>query len=496
MLLLPLLLQARAMEGVQCMPGVDTLLMHLLIDLGAAREAAAFAAVPHHVAAAAAAPRLQAAGWHHALAALWAAAGDAPAALGVWEQLISGRLPPGDASTAAAQRREALGAAAALLRDRAACDDALALACLAWLLPASQPEALGVLAARELAPADVLPLLPPEGDARWRYLLHLATDGASADPGVHTQLATALAAAIFRAAPALRRAEDAPPRLTPPRGPPVPLLPGGEVSVAALVSGGRPPDPAAAAADAAGDAGDARQPAAALRARLRLHLDGSRLWDPAAVGAALAGSALHEEQAVLHAARGDHPAALRALALTLRDVGAAEAYAAARLPPGEHRLLLHLVLSPGGGEAPRWADACHVVAALGASLDPLDVLEALPGDTPLAAAAAVVSPMLRERVHRRRQGQVAASLHRARAARAAAARAAAEAVGVTVDDARACPDCRLRLGGKVFVALRARDGAGDAEPAAVCFNCWRKRGGGGEGGGGLLAAGGVLAPGG
>lgn len=46
-------------EGVACLEGVDSLILHLLIDLGAVREVAAFAAVPNSAAAEAVAARLQ-----------------------------------------------------------------------------------------------------------------------------------------------------------------------------------------------------------------------------------------------------------------------------------------------------------------------------------------------------------------------------------------------------------------------------------------------------
>lgn len=58
--------------------------------------------------------------------------------------------------------------------------------------------------------------------------------------------------------------------------------------------------------------------------------------------------------------------ALRVLALTLRDVAAAEAYARAHLEPPQFRALLQLVLEPGPGLEPRWDDACYLLAALGA----------------------------------------------------------------------------------------------------------------------------------
>lgn len=50
------------LEGVTCLPGIDTLLLLLLADLGDARQVAAFAAIPNQVDVAAVAPRLQVGG--------------------------------------------------------------------------------------------------------------------------------------------------------------------------------------------------------------------------------------------------------------------------------------------------------------------------------------------------------------------------------------------------------------------------------------------------
>lgn len=461
--------------GVEHLDGVDTLLFHMLLDLGAAEEATAFAAVPNQADIDLLLPRLQQAGWHHALAMLWAARGAATAALEVWRRIAGGEIALGPPESSAAQQQEALISAAALLKDQTACTDTAVLSCVPWLLEASQKAALDVLSARELVPADVLPMLPPDSDARWRYLSHLAVQGRSSDPAIHTELAKALVAAIFRAAPQLRHAEAAAP--VRPRRTVPPLvaahLAGSRApfSVAALVSGGSAPVP-----EGAGSLVDS------LRLQLRLHLEQSPLWDRAVVASCLAGCALFEEAAVMHAAVHDHVAALRVLALTLRDVGAAEAYAAALLPPSEHHLLLQLVLNPGGGAAPRWDDASHVVTALGGTLNPLDVVQELPPEMPLDVAVRVVTPMLQERVHRRRQSQVVAALHRARVAASAVGRVQVEAGRVTVEESRACLDCHLRLGGKVFVVLPPEDGrqqergdGGNAEPAAVCFNCWHRR---------------------
>ena len=50
---------------------------------------------------------------------------------------------------------------------------------------------------------------------------------------------------------------------------------------------------------------------------------------------------------------------------------------------------------------------------VGAHLDPTRVLDALAEDMPLALAVDTLARMMRERLHRRRQGQIVRNLHRA-----------------------------------------------------------------------------------
>lgn len=223
---------------------------------------------------------------------------------------------PADPAVQAAERAEALESAAALLREPSACPEATLVAYIPWLLGASHPTALGVLTARSLEPAAVLPLLPPESDVRWQYLAHLVGGGrevapGAADPALHTELATQLAAAILRADPVLQSTE-APPggsrQRRPGSGRPGSgrrascgggLHRSGSVSgrrgrlsrtsTAALVSGGSL-EPWAGAT-----------PADAMRLRLRAHLQESSLYDADTVLRALQGTGLHEELVVLHA---------------------------------------------------------------------------------------------------------------------------------------------------------------------------------------------------
>ena len=65
---------------------------------------------------------------------------------------------------------------------------------------------------------------------------------------------------------------------------------------------------------------------------------------------------------------GDDTAALRILAIELRDMVGAEQYCAQQASKGgqaSYALLLEMLLHPGQGRPPMLAQACHLLAAQG-----------------------------------------------------------------------------------------------------------------------------------
>ena len=542
------LFRARVLPEVSTLDGVDTLLMHLLIDLEAAQEAAAFAAVvPHAIVPELVAERLEKVGWRHALAILWAATGNAEPALKIWKELIdSSSASTIDSSSTGTisrtarstetelslrERQEAIHGVSSLLQSQETCPDIhLVLLYIPWLLKVSSADASHVLSSRQdLKFQNILPSLPMGEETRWRYLEHLislespsiaAVDDDDDDINrselkfLHTELAEALIAAIFKISPELKEEEEEPierssgsgsydgdqqqrNRVARHRSVLPMVLPQAAthtidnngtstmttsppLSVAALVSGMRPPNPE--------DAVDATE---SLRFRLRSHLEISLNIDYTQILSSLQGTSLLEEIAVVHWRQGDHKAVLRVLAVALNDVNAAVCYASVYLPPEDHRMLLNLLLNPEESgnklstevQQPRWEDACRVVALLGNTLDSLEVVRAAPEGMPMPAAVKLMAPLLRERVHRRRNGQLTAALHRSQAASGAVTLAAVQEQQVVVDEGRACPDCHLRLGGKVFVVVQQQqqqqqqqqETAPPPPPNVFCLSCWNKR---------------------
>ncbi|EFJ47553.1 hypothetical protein VOLCADRAFT_91994 [Volvox carteri f. nagariensis] len=210
--------------------------------------------------------------------------------------------------------------------------------------------------------------------------------------------------------------------------------------------------PTAAAAAAAGGLGDSLSLLRALsrsgdgagmgtlmglRAVLQHHLYCSKLYDAAIV-------------LQLHCRQGDHPAALAVLALQLADVDGAICYCRSRCGQEGWLALLDLLLRPGGGREPDYGAACRVLAAEGAALAPLQVLEALNDDMPLHLAQGTLSRMVGSVQHRKRQGQILRALHRAQNLALRAEVAHLQASRVVLTDESLCPGCQRPLTTQVF----------------------------------------------
>ncbi|KAK9839815.1 hypothetical protein WJX81_003522 [Elliptochloris bilobata] len=442
------LLEVRERPGVEALDGVDALAATLLAEQGAAGRLEGLLAAPNAAPLAAVACALRRCGRWHALALLSARRGDVEGALRLWQDLASGAIKEAPAQSGAVAEAAAGGGggaaavavahAAALLADEAAVADALALRCLDWLLDAAPDRTLGVLTARQRLPVEpALALLRRRSEPLLRsYLEHLVLDRGDPDAALHTELALALVVAALR------------------------LMPPPNVSMLAWQRACAARERDAAGGAAAEELRGLRGRLCALLAREPARYDLGRLL------AAVAPTELWDEQVVLHQKLGDHGAALRVLALVLGDIRAAEAYCT-RWAGGEgHLALLDALLRPGDGRPPLYAEACHLLAAQGAHLDPRRVLDALAPDMPLALAAGTLAAMTRTALHRRRAGTLSRALHRACHLSAAAERAELMSRRVVVTEERACRLCHARIGTKMSAVF--------PNGLLVCYKCLRK----------------------
>lgn len=508
--LIEYLLRARELPGIVHLDGIDTLLMHLFIDLRMHEQAAAFASMPNKVVLESVAPRLEQLGWHHSRATLTAARGHVPEALAIWKHIICSEQEDERHSPLEEwELKEARSSILSQLSDASSCSPSLALEYLPWALETFSEEVGKVLSSRrDFEPSVVLPLLKEGSTARWQYLSHLIEVEGMNDPYIHTMFALDLIKSIFSLKPSLQyplpvhssqpsklskdhgegTGDDQP---TPANGDailvrrttPIALVQSPNLSISHLVS-----------YDDNDDDGKLEDKLMIdnvhrLRLKLRNHLEISSLWDEEKVFSLIQHSSLYEETVVVAWKTGDHRLALRILAMTLRDVGAAIQYASAYLAPEQHVDLLHMLLRPEDGSTPRWEDACCVVSAMGEALDPVEVLKVVPDSMPMPAVLHLVSPMLRERVHRRRSGQMTVAMLKCRAVKSSRNLVSVHSLSVIVNEQSTCSDCHLRIGGKVFVVLPTKSISeaahkaitnnnshlGGEEITILCFSCWNKR---------------------
>lgn len=435
------LLEVREREGVDAADGIDTLLVYLLAELDDDSRLASFAEGPQKVTPDVVAGLLQRKGQSDTLAQLYAAAGQPAAGLALWKEIADENQ--GAEGERLKRQQSAVQRATKVLLNRHAAPTAVVLTYLPWLISASPKHALSVLKTREVDDETGLKLVRGDGgspDLLWRYLDYLVCQQGSSQAALHTELALTLA--------------DVALHLLPP-----PQTSGGDVEASPASNQGHQ-----AAVNQTGS------PALAeVQGRLRSFLKQSSRYDARLVLARIRGTPLWQEQVILHSKVGDDTAALRILAIELEDMVEAERYCAEQgLKGGQatHALLLHMLLHPGQGRPPMFAQACHLLAAQGADLDPLQVLGALSEEMPLSAGVDILSHLLCERLHRRRQGSIVRSLHKACTLSASVDRAELFSRRAVTSEERACAMCHTRIGSKIFAVY--------PDGTLVCYRCYKK----------------------
>lgn len=421
--------------------GVDTLLLQLFLKLGATDEMECFAASENSCLVEEVEDLLQKSGKLRTLGFLYETKGMVEQALQVWQTLAdcndcmpvhARRLQEikstGQIQTPILQLASA-GEAARLLEGSS--DGSLVLTHLKWILRVSKDLAIQVLSSarreRPIPPDDVLlGLDASEVYVRQRYLQWLVQEKKEENSHYHTLLAVSLAKS------AMESLENA--------------------AVDTKASEERVP-----AKDSNGS-----------RERLQEFLESSDKYDPSTVLALILDSDFWREQATLYRKLGDEVRVFQILALKLGDIEAAEHYCTELGRPDAYMRLLDMYLRPGEGREPMYSAAVHLLQLHGTSLDPLQVLEALPPDMPLQLAYGTIARMFRSRAHTHRQGQVVRHLTRAENFEARLSRLEQRNRHTLITDQSSCGSCSSRFGTKLFALY--------PNGSVVCYKCFRNSG--------------------
>lgn len=506
--------------------GVDTLLMHLYCQLGAAAEIQQLASRPNSCLIEDLEGPLRKGGHLEALAWLLEGKGQLERAVSVWADLARGDvMASSHTGESGGQEAQAKALAEVTRLLHVSSDRSLIFEHCQWIVGMDPEKVLAVLTSPErralLLPRDVLELLSPSEHPllRLRYLHWLVQHQGSTRSTHHTAYACSLAdVSALELPPCCKQPADVSgtsvDSWSAPARPSGQLLLSGCLDCAAVAS-------ASAAATAEGDGpallrtpstgsslartgserraaedaldaspplvgaaigrsdsrGGARGPTTSggsprfgsTREHLQALLQASRSYDTPAVLAHVQGLPLWMEQVLLLRRSGDHKAALRILALELGDSRGAERYCAELSDPEPYyMLLLELYLQPGGGREPLHTAAVRLLHCHAAHLDPLKVLEALAPSTSLQKVTSTLALLLRERTHRHRQGQIVRQLARADNLAARVDRIKERSRHAVVSEDRACRACHNRLGTKLFALL--------PNDVIVCYQCLRRLG--------------------
>lgn len=402
--------------------GVDWLLLRLLDDLDDSELVERLCAGSNALDVNEASEMLEGAGRLHALALLLRAKGQQLKALDVWCDIGEARrrdssLPAADAGTEPQRAADcALSTLRELSRDveGSGAARASALRVFPWLLSHAPREALALLLGGGYPEADTVALLETHAgaDVQWRYLHHAVVRSGVRDELLHTKLG-------LKMVEALRSSEYAP---------------GEELD--------------------------------GVRSLLQSFLRSSDLYDTNILLDALAGADLAAEKVAVFTRRGEHENALRTLAVDVGDIEAAELYCSQHGGQESYMLLLEMLLNPQGGEPPRYDHAIRILSAREACIDPCQLLDTLPDNMPLPLAAGTIERILKERLHRKRLGQIERGLARARESSATAETVLVQRRAVTVTHETVCDVCTTRLGTKVFARY--------PNNVLACYRCYRK----------------------
>ncbi|KAI5072328.1 hypothetical protein GOP47_0012434 [Adiantum capillus-veneris] len=423
--------------------GVDTLLMHLFLKLGATDEMESFAASENSCHVEELEDMLHQSGRLRTLGFLYESKGMVEKALQVWQTLADSSNTR--ISVPARRMQEiknfnetenpGLQLAAAREASRlleASQDGVLVLKHLKWILNVSQDLGIQILSSskreRSIPPDVVLSELDPsQVYVRQRYLEWLVQEKAEEDSRYHTMLAVSLATSAM------------------------------ESSENAVVN-----------ASNFDERVPTRESSSGSRERLQVFLESSEKYDPSTVLALILDSDFWREQAILYRKLGEETRVFQILALKLGDIEAAERYCAELGRPDAYMRLLDMYLKPGDGREPMYNAAVHLLQSHGTSLDPLQVLEALSPDMPLQLAYETIARMFRSGAHKHRQGQIVRHLTRAENFKARLSRLEQRSRHTLVTDQSLCGSCFARFGTKLF-ALYPND-------SVVCYKCFRNSG--------------------
>jgi hypothetical protein len=441
-IILEYLFRIRQFPGVLHSDAVDSLIVHLLIDMDSEDAVIAFLSTPNNTSPPVVGPRLESKQWKQCLALLYSTSKDhISQAIELWKQI---------AENSPVQIREALPFLEKILSDPTKCDGSVLLEHTRCLVALDETMALSILGQRtDLPPSTVLVNLPDDM-TRYGYLKRTSSmrDHRDESRYLNTELAHVLIRIVLQqSAKSLVGAS------------------GHEW----MVSNDMPIKGSNSAAQFVFQVLSRRNSesdGASWRTVLDAHLiQYADDMDLAAVEQCVASKGMYRENAILAAIRGEHDRVLSILVGTLDDVSLGMEYIRRFVPGTDHEQMLNKhVLENNSVQL--WDVAGNIIALFESSpLDIVGTIGLMPDDMDMAQGAVALKSIIESMVHRKREKQMIKALGQSTllSLKKAVKDREREHVNI-IDQDTSCDACSLRIGTKICVKT---------DTSLLCLNCFK-----------------------
>lgn len=423
MILVEYFLRLRDVEDILLPDCLDTLLVHLFLDLAESERLESLVKIQNHTLISEVEKKLNEYGKIHALALLKESHKEYCAAVELWVDLVKGNRVEMKADQGHFARSldngkstlEVVVVEVARVLQKASSNSEAVKRFLPWLMDNSVDDSLTVLNHLAIPVEQVMHTCQSvRSEFRWRYLDYIVNEKSSMNPNYHTEYALALVDLIE-----------------------------GETAREGSLDG------------------------ESIRPQLLAFLEGSEFYNAQGVLSRLRKTELWPEQVIINGKIGNHKESLRILTFVLKETEGAVAYCERLGTQEGYLLLLDMFLNPMEGP-PLYKEAVRLLGSKGASLNPQNVLDALSPDMPLPLAYETLVRMLRERMHRKRSGQILKGIAKAHELSIAQERVLSLSEHIEINEDRACRVCHSRIGTKVFGVY--------PNGMLVCYRCMMKQG--------------------
>ncbi len=432
------LFRVREFPRIIHVDGIDTLIMHVLIDLDLKDAATAFLSAPNHAVPMELADRLRGKQWSRALALLFSHDLEfSSEAICLWKDLAAS----GEENIS----EDAIQQVQCILANATICGPEVVLEHLPWVLNKKDSCALEILQSRPDLSVDGVFKVLPDVFLKCQYLQLAISEGENeTNSYVHTELASALIQAILQGnTKTIIGFEDT------------------IKSFDSLLQSDSRRNPAMFLARTFQNLPIVQRILHSHLVQHATYIDFEFLDDEMS-------DTMFHEKAIVAAIQGNHEAVLEFLVNSCSNVAAAIDYIKTFVPTGDHQdVLVKYILNSDIVRI--WDIAGQLIASFDHStIDAAMMIESMPEDLQLHQGKKALSRMIQSTIHRRRQKEMTKSmLRRALFSLKVVTKDIEQASPCTISEGTSCSQCSLKLGKTACVQVQNN--------FILCLHCFKNK---------------------